>query len=214
MKKKNCIMVFLKYPRNGEVKTRLAATIGNEIATHIYKNLCEITFEQCLLLQKNDDIDILLFCASDKDIGKVNKWTDNSFISRSQRGNDLGERLHNAFEQVFCEGYNKCAVIGTDAPEISAYIIEQAFFALDNNDYVIGETEDGGYYLLGMKEYNPKIFEEISWSTNTVYKRTTEIIYSLNKTVFNLPILIDIDKEEDLLQLQNSNEVLYARLLK
>lgn len=213
MKKKDCIMVFLKYPRKGEVKTRLAETVGHEIATDIYKNLCEITFEQCLLLQKNEAVDILLFCASDKDIGKVNEWTNNNFISKSQSGDNLGVRLHNAFEHVFYEGYNKCVVIGTDAPEISANIIEQAFIALDNNDYVIGEAQDGGYYLLGMKEYNPKIFEEISWSTNTVYKRTTEIIYSLNKTVFNLPILIDIDREEDLLQLQNSNEVLYARLL-
>lgn len=211
---KNCIIVFLKYPRIGEVKTRLAASIGQEIASHIYKNLCEITFEQCLLFRERYDTDIQLFCTPDKDLRKVMEWTNNNFIYKCQKGNSLGERLHHAFEEVHNEGYHKYMVIGTDAPEISADILEHALHALDDHDYILGKADDGGYYALGMKEFSPHVFENIKWSTDTVYKMTKNIMHSMNKKVCTLPfVLNDIDSEGDLLLLQKRNITLYSKLL-
>ena len=104
--------------------------------------------------------------------------------------------LH-AFSILFQQGYQKIIIIGTDCFELSSSILLDAFTALDNNEVVIGPSADGGYYLLGMQQLFPFLFEEKAWSTDTVYDSTIQQLKMHQISYYTLPILNDIDTEED-----------------
>ena len=106
-------------------------------------------------------------------------------------------RMEAAFQEAFDAGANKVLIIGSDCPELSGEILEQAFELLDQHDFVLGPVPDGGYYLLGMRHLEPAVFRDIVWSTETVGAKTLEKIADLGKTVVLLPMLDDIDEAED-----------------
>ncbi|MEP7147178.1 MAG: DUF2064 domain-containing protein, partial [bacterium] len=107
-------------------------------------------------------------------------------------------KMKNAFENIFKEGFKKAVLIGTDTPEISGEIIENAFYELSGNDFTIGPSFDGGYYLLGMKMMNDELFEDMLWSTGEVFEKTTLKIKKLNKKIYILKKLHDVDNVNDL----------------
>ncbi len=187
---KELLIVFIKNIQPGKIKTRLAATVGNDMAVKIYRALLERTQQEAL----NVNCDRCVFYSSFIEIN--GRWKDNLFIKKTQRGEDLGERMSNAFIDTM-PPYHKVILIGGDIANISAKIIQEGFKKLNTHDLVLGPTHDGGYYLIGMKTPTPHIFENIEWSTNTVAKKTIENINELNKTYFLLPTLSDIDYEED-----------------
>lgn len=115
-----------------------------------------------------------------------------------QVGNDLGIRMQNAFINTFEQGNEEVAIIGTDCLELTSAIIMNAFAWLKNHDVVIGPAKDGGYYLLAMKQMHPKLFKNIAWSTPVVLNQTLAICLQENLSVYQLPELSDIDKENDL----------------
>jgi rSAM/selenodomain-associated transferase 1 len=191
----NALIVFVKNLIEGCVKTRLAATLGNEGAMDIYKQLL-----------KNTQHTILTF-ATDKivfysDFIEEEIWGNNVFQNEIQEGTDLGERMKNAFKSSFTVGYEKIVIIGTDCPGINKSILENGFTALNNSDIVIGPTVDGGYYLLGMKKEYPFLFENIKWSTDKVLQQTIDLCNKNRLSYFLLPELSDIDEEKDLIHLQ------------
>ena len=104
--------------------------------------------------------------------------------------------LH-AFDTLFQQGYQKIIIIGTDCFELSSFILLDAFTALDEKEVVIGPSEDGGYYLLGMRQFFPFLFEEKAWSTDSVYSSTVQQLVIQNIRYEILPILNDIDTEDD-----------------
>ena len=106
--------------------------------------------------------------------------------------------MNNAFAFIFREGYNKVVIIGTDCPELSAGLIMSAFVYLQTNDVVIGPAEDGGYYLLGLKEPQPQLFKNMKWSTSSVLPDTICSCETSLLRYFLLPVLNDIDEEKDL----------------
>lgn len=190
MKPKRLLIVFAKNILLGKVKTRLAATIGTQAAFEVYKHLVELTEEQTDQL-KECDVHVWF-----SDVIIEEKWPNHpKFV---QQGIDLGERMENAFIYGFSQGYTDIIGIGTDLPELSAAIMEQAFDALHSSETVFGPAADGGYYLLGMKTLHLEIFRNQAWSTEGLLDETLSRLRASDKRVALLPVLNDIDTLEDL----------------
>lgn len=188
----NVLLVFQKNPVLGKVKTRLAASVGDEKALQIYKALLNHTKE--VVSKVNAQIHIYYSDhIIDQDI-----WENLQCVKHLQSGNDLGDRMANAFSKAFeISTIKKVVIIGTDCAELNKSILKDSFNALETSDFVIGPAVDGGYYLLGMREFNPVIFKQINWSTSTVFKSTMTKIQELGMDAFLLPTLSDVDTFQD-----------------
>ncbi|MBT8234168.1 MAG: glycosyltransferase [Saprospiraceae bacterium] len=187
----NALIIFIKNPELGRCKTRLAATVGDEKALEVYKNLLAHT------RRVTCDIDVSRYLFYDKNINPNDDWKDSLFIKSVQSNGDLGDRMQNAFDTVL-NTHDKVIIIGSDCPELNSSVLDKAFNALEENDLVIGPTHDGGYYLLGMKKASPFLFNEMEWSVDSVFNSTVERIKKENKTYFVLETLSDLDNEDDL----------------
>lgn len=189
---KRALIIFARNEVVGKVKTRLAATIGNEKAFLIYKRLLKHIFHitSALTFQKT-------VFYSDY-IEQQDLWDNAIYGKALQQGADLGEKMKNAFAHVFAEGAKSAVIIGTDCPQLSSKILQKAFAALAHYDIVIGPANDGGYYLLAMKKLYAPLFSGITWSTHLVLAQTLERCKQLNLSFFQLPPLTDVDNEEDL----------------
>ena len=191
------LIVFLKYPKNGKVKTRLAKNFDESFATEFYKLCVErliAEFNSELL----NDADIFLYCSDIEEIDPARNWLGTEFIySYQQRGN-LGIRMWSAFEELFKSGYKKAVIVGTDIPDLNSEIINNSFELLNKYDSVIGPSSDGGYYLLGIKQNHPELFEEINWSTSRVLNETLKRLENLKLSNYLLNKLIDIDTADNL----------------
>jgi len=183
------LIIFVKNIKVGKVKTRLAKTIGNDAAFEVYKILVDKTemATQKLPFKKH-----IYF--SDNVIDS--KWVDD--YKTVQNGADLGERMKNAFEDGFKNGYKKIVLIGSDLPDINESIIKNAFEVLKFKDTVFGPAEDGGYYLIGMKRLCNQIFDTKPWSQSHLLKVTLQEMKSMNISFGLTQTLNDIDTFEDL----------------
>lgn len=197
---KEALIIFAKNAEAGKVKTRLAATIGDEKALSVYLQLLSHTAS----VTSNLPMDKFVFYSNQ--IIKDDAWDDAVFYKELQKGNDLGERMENAFENLFEKGYRKIVIIGTDCPELTAGIITNAFTCLETRDVIIGPALDGGYYLLGITQLHASLFQNIPWSTSTVLKDTTDRCRALNLNYRLLPTLNDIDEEKDLIYFEKRKE--------
>ncbi|WP_456438552.1 TIGR04282 family arsenosugar biosynthesis glycosyltransferase [Psychroserpens sp.] len=187
---KNALIVFTRNPELGKCKTRLAKTLGNQSALEIYKYLLQHTAN----VAKKVNASRYVFYS--ENINHNDVWNVAHFRKKLQTGNNLGERMHNAFNELLNASYEKVVIIGSDLLDLSEDIIEQAIQKLDTNDVVIGPAEDGGYYLLGMKTLHSEIFINKAWGTETVRKDTIEDLQ--NSNVCLLKELNDIDTFEDM----------------
>lgn len=188
--KKEALIIFVRNPVLGKVKTRIAATIGDENALAIYKHLLQYTKQIVSLV----DVTKHIFYADE--LNGNDLWDGNEKYLQS--GVDLGDRMKNAFNCVFAKGYSKVIIIGSDCFELTPDILKSAFDKLDRSDIVIGPAKDGGYYLLGMGKPNPYLFDNIQWSTNRVLYETMEIIKENKLSCNLLPELTDVDEAKDI----------------
>jgi rSAM/selenodomain-associated transferase 1 len=188
---KNLLLVFTRNPDLGKVKTRLAQTVGDQIALDIYKFLLKKTRE----VSSEVSADKAVYYS--ERIREDDIWDAGIFQKHLQVGEDLGIRMLHAFKNGFEAGYEKVMIIGSDLYDLSSEDIEKAFTALAANDLVIGPAEDGGYYLLGMKSLHTTIFKHKDWSTETVREDTLEDLK--DKKVKLLEFKNDIDEYEDIL---------------
>lgn len=192
MNNSTALLIFVKNPQLGKVKTRLAKSIGNEKALNIYSHLLQITRTVCLQTNFNRYLFYSDF------INRKDDWHENEFLKHLQIGDDLGERIKHAFEFVFKLGHSKVIIIGSDCPTISSQYLKEAEQALNTKDVVFGPSEDGGYYLLGMKKIIPALFENQPWSTDQLLKNSIHKIEQLQLSHYLLSMLNDIDTLEDL----------------
>lgn len=190
--RKNLLIIFCKNPELGKVKTRIAATLGEEKALAIYYKLINYTQQTTIPLS----FDKIVYYSNH--IDREDSWSNDHYHKALQKGNDLGERMANAFSDSFKLGYTSICIIGTDCIEITSEIIEEAFSVLVENDAVIGPAKDGGYYLLGMNQLHESLFTDKNWSTDSVFTNTTKDFSKLNLKFSILKILNDIDHEKDL----------------
>lgn len=188
---KNILIIFIRNPAFGKVKTRLARALGATEALRIYSILLDKTRLAAIDVKAERHLYYSDFVANN------DEWPTALFQKKQQSAGNLGARMEAAFQDVFNAGADKAVIIGSDCPELSGAILEQAFAALDQHDFVIGPVFDGGYYLLGMRRMEPSLFRDISWSTNTVRARTMDKIATLGKHTALLPMLRDIDEAED-----------------
>lgn len=193
--KDNNLILFLKYPEKGKVKTRLAKDIGNEKALLIYKKLVSKILNQ--IDSNNYNISIYYFPENKKN--EVKKWINLPNIKYlPQSGDDLGARMLNAFKDSISLKYIKTVIIGTDCLEINDNIISKSFYLLDDSNLVLGPATDGGYYLIGLKAVVETIFQDIHWSTEKVLKQTINKAKEIKLSYKFLDFLSDIDTLEDL----------------
>jgi uncharacterized protein len=186
------VIVFVRHPQLGKVKTRLAQTLGNEKALAIYKLLLQHTYS----LVQNGKIPVYIYYTDA--VVEDDLWQGSYIIKKQQQGADLGMRISHAFNDVFAAGHQKAIIIGSDCYELTASILIAAFNALEQSDAVIGPATDGGYYLLGLTQPMPTLFEGIAWSTPTVAAATLAKLNDLQCSVTMLQPLNDIDEEKDL----------------
>ncbi|NND32370.1 MAG: glycosyltransferase [Saprospiraceae bacterium] len=153
----NALIIFLRLPELGKVKTRLARTIGEVQALEIYKQLIDITFG----LIDHDHFTTYLYFDPDIDQTLVPPNCE----ARIQSGDSLGVRMHRAFDEIL-DKHKHAVIIGADCPYITTDLINHAFSLLETDDVVIGPASDGGYYLLGLRENNPLLFSEVRWGSD------------------------------------------------
>lgn len=194
----NALIIFLKYPEPGKVKTRLAQEVGAEKAAGLYRLFAEAVLRQTV--DKNYKRFVFYFPPENRD--KIINWIGSGPEFYPQTGNNLGERLVDAFNRIFQRGAKRVVVIGTDSPQIDSGIILRAFGELGKNQCVIGPSHDGGYYLLGLSSFQKDIFQDIDWSTDKVLKQTTDRLDRPGISFSLLDKLFDIDTISDLQRVQ------------
>ncbi len=188
---KHLLIVFVKNIILGKVKTRLAKTIGDVGAFNIYYQLYSITEKESGKVTSDRHIYF-------SDVIIPSGWEGGEkFV---QDGEDLGERMKNAFQNGFDQGYEKIVLIGSDLPNITKDIINSGFDALQESKITFGPAHDGGYYLIGMSEMNTSIFEDKPWSQPTLLENTLQELSEQKISVSLLEPLNDIDTFEDLVQ--------------
>ncbi|CAN5263746.1 TIGR04282 family arsenosugar biosynthesis glycosyltransferase [soil metagenome] len=183
------LIIFVKNPVPGQVKTRIARTVGDDQAVAVYQHLLRYTQNvvrsfkgQCVVYYGDF-------------INPEDGWT--GYQKYQQLGNDLGERMSHAFEEQFREGAERVVIVGSDCFEITPEHLNQAFDELKTTDVVIGPATDGGYYLLGMTQFHPFLLENMPWSQPLLCQLTESIIRQHGLTYCRLDLLTDIDEWAD-----------------
>jgi uncharacterized protein len=185
------LIVFVKSPRPGLVKTRLAAAVGAVHAAALYRAMAERVLRETASHRR-----VVFFDPPDSgaDIGT---WLPTE-TCRPQSTGDLGARMASAFQWAFDGGADRVVLIGTDVPALSGDDVSGAFDALTRHDLVLGPAFDGGYYLIGLRQPAPALFDGITWSTPAVLGQTLELAESLGLTTTPLAARGDVDTVDDL----------------
>lgn len=186
------LIVFLKAPRPGAVKTRLAATLGASEACTAYRRLVETLLRRLAALEK-----VELCFAPDDASSEIAGWAQPTWRLRAQGAGDLGRRLDHAFRRAFDEGAKRVVIIGSDCPDVGTNDIQAAWTALLSHDVVLGPAADGGYWLIGLRAPQPKLFADIPWSTKGVLRETLERSRGSGLKTHLLRELTDVDTETD-----------------
>jgi len=191
------LIIFLKNPVLGKVKTRLAATIGADKALEVYQLLLERTQE----ITEQLPFDKVVYYSDAIMVDDI--WHQNLYKKEVQQGNDLGEKMQQAFAQGFAQGYKYICLIGSDCYELSDEVITDALEKLQTVDLVLGPCLDGGYYLIGLKTLHPEFFQNKKWSTDSVLQDTLQDAKNKKITFALLPTLTDVDEEKDLISIDD-----------
>ena len=185
----NALIVFARRPALGQVKTRIAKTMGDAGALLVYEKLLDKTRETIQHLSAS------VFIYYSEQSGPEADWGRKVEVVY-QQGRDLGARMQNAFQECLTK-HERVVLVGSDCPGITPGIVNDAFEALNNSEVVLGPTEDGGYYLIGMKSLQNDLFENMMWSTSNVYEETIQRLENNDTSYLSLPLLFDVDEEED-----------------
>jgi rSAM/selenodomain-associated transferase 1 len=191
-----CTIIFAKDPADANIKTRLGAQIGPAAAAELYK---------CFLLDALDTLNKLAmpfeiaFHPPQSEL-RVKSILGNSYHYMPQQGDDVGQRMKNAFLAAFDKDYKKVIVIGSDIPDLPVHFLKSAFVSLETNDAVVGPAADGGYYLIGFTNtsFVPQVFDDISWSSDCVFKKTLGILKKHTDRIQFCDRWYDIDTLNDL----------------
>jgi uncharacterized protein len=186
------LIVFVKAPRVGAVKTRLAQEIGAERACDAYQELV-----RAVLAKIEPLANVQLRYSPDDAQSEVQPWRKSSWTTTAQGAGDLGERLARAFSDAFKSGTSRVVIIGSDCPWLDVADIEEAWSELESHDVVLGPARDGGYWLIGLRGPLPELFAGIAWSTPDVLKQTIERASARDLRVRLLRELRDVDTFED-----------------
>lgn len=203
-----CLLLFLREPQLGQVKTRLATTMGDTKALAIYRAMVRILLQQlsglsdCQLricLTPDDAEEALRFWLLSEIIDDGRVVLDHEQVDfHAQGGGDLGDRLGRAFQRAFDAGYEKVGAIGSDCIDLSGRWVNTAFALLnDRHQLVIGPCPDGGYHFLATQQHHAALFQGIPWSSSQTFSATMKAAEAEALAAYTLPLLGDIDTEAD-----------------
>ena len=208
-REKRCIVIFARYPEKGAVKSRLAPVLGEGLVVSLYE---AFVVDLLATLEKSGHPFRIAFTPEERVGGIVRCFGRHECFP--QAGMDLGERMKNAFQRCFSDGFASVVIIGSDIPDLPPEVFAEAFAALDNSGAVIGPAADGGYYLIGFRKetFTPEVFGGIAWSTGTVFAETVARLKQAGVGVHRLPLWQDVDTPEDLRDLiRRHRETPFAR---
>jgi rSAM/selenodomain-associated transferase 1 len=186
------LIVFVKNSIPGKVKTRIAKDIGDEKAMELYNILKAHTAD----ISAQADADKWVFYADY--IENNDFFNESLFDKKLQADAEFGMRMQTAFDEGFAVGHDKIVLICSDCYELNSDHIREAFRLLDHKEAVLGPAFDGGYYLIGLRKMYSVLFDEKSWSTNSVLSDTIEDLNSLEISYDLLEPLSDIDLAADI----------------
>lgn len=189
------LIVFVKHPQPGAVKTRLAAAIGPDAAAELYRTLVEHVLEATA--PAAGEYERFVFFDPEGALSQMRAWLPGTRLL-AQCSGDLGARISDAFARAFGRGAERVALVGTDIPDVSRETVREALAALDAADVVIGPARDGGYYLVALRAPRPELFADIPWSTPTVVEETRARAAAEGLTARELSPLPDMDTLDDL----------------
>jgi hypothetical protein len=197
---KKAIIIMAKVPEAGKVKTRLQPFLTPEQSAELSNAFLQDAESKAHSVTEN-----LIVAVSPFD--KRDRLTDilqHKPLLIEQTGETLGDKMFNAFKVAFEKGLDSVVMFGTDSPTFPADYIEQAFEFLElETDVVLGKTEDGGFYLLGLKILDTRIFENVSWSSAETFEQIWQNIMNLKLHLREIPSWYDVDEKEDFERLQN-----------
>jgi len=178
------------------VKSRLAADLHEDMVLDLYK--CFVSDMMEMLARSG--YPVITFFHPPESRQKIIQWLGNGHKLLPQEGDDLGERMKNAFKTVFSQGLKSAILIGSDSPDLPGLIIDRALISLKDHDAVLGPSYDGGYYLIGFRAdtFLPRTFDEIPWSTPEVFIKTLDVMEKAGLKVHILPEWRDVDTINDL----------------
>ncbi|HEX8392086.1 MAG TPA: TIGR04282 family arsenosugar biosynthesis glycosyltransferase [Longimicrobium sp.] len=191
------MLVFLRAPELGRVKTRLAASIGPHAALRIYQRLAEHTITEARGLAA-EGVEVRVHHTPADARLAMKEWLGDGLTLLPQAEGDLGARMRDAFGRAFADGCAQVVIIGSDLPEMSGALLRRAFAALDGADAVIGPARDGGYYLLGLTHPVAGVFDGVAWSTAEVFDATMRRLRAAGFEPVVLETLRDVDEAQDL----------------
>jgi rSAM/selenodomain-associated transferase 1 len=186
------LVIFVRNPILGQVKTRLAKDIGDERALAIYLQLLEHT------LKITRSLSFRKFIYYADEVSDYDLWSVPGYTKRMQSGTNLGERMLNSFKELFEQGFTRIVIIGSDCLQLQTENLQEAVTLLESNTAVIGPASDGGYYLLGLTKLYPELFVNKPWSTNQVLTKTIDDFNNQGISYALLEELSDIDDITDL----------------
>jgi rSAM/selenodomain-associated transferase 1 len=169
IKAEGLIVVVAKAPQVGKVKTRLCPPLNHSQAARLYTGFLLDTVELALQVP---NAQVKVVCPSRQDAHELQRILPQAVSYIAQQGTGLTAALSEAFEVGLALGYSKVLCISSDNPTLPGQYLEKAFQFLENNELVLGPTEDGGYYLIGASQVYPFLFEGMTWSTDTVLAET------------------------------------------
>lgn len=193
------VIVFLKAPIPGLVKTRLVPHFGARGATTLYRAMAMDLLDRLASLT-GVDVEIRFAPARQKPL--VRDWLGSRWPLAPQRGRDLGARMVGAFGAAFRASCTRCVIVGSDVPELPARLVTSALEHLEREDVVLGPSHDGGYYLVGLREPHRELFTGMPWSTDQVLAETIRRARRKGLRVHLLRALADIDEPADVARLR------------
>lgn len=206
IKGKNQLIVYVRNPEPGKVKSRLIPALGETLACDIYLSLLKNLNKELLDIE----VPIRISYPDDPPSGEVFSPQYTHSYSK-QIGGTLGDRMYNDLSKALAEGFEKVCLIGSDIPDLNADIITSAFNAIQNNQVALGPTFDGGYYLIGCGKSSgleKSWFSTIEWSSSSVWQDTVIAIENSGTKVKGLGKLRDIDIPEDLRHFPKFKEII------
>jgi uncharacterized protein len=189
--KERCLIIFIRYPEKGRVKTRLAQYLGDDLTLDLYKHFLFDILTMCRMI----DAEIMIAYSISEQRKDDSLFFSEQYMHFCQKGDDLGQRMFNALCEAAERGCNKCVLLGSDIPDLPAAIINDAYKALDSQDITLGPSADGGYYLIGFRSerIDNSIFDKVKWGTESVLKDTLENIEKTGMSFSLLQEWCDID---------------------
>jgi rSAM/selenodomain-associated transferase 1 len=197
-----------KAPRPGKVKTRLCPPLTGEQSAALNTCFLRDTTENLAQVAASGSASGIISYTPVGDEALFDGLLPGDFALIAQRGDGFGERLLASAEDILSCGFASVCLIDSDSPTVPASCFEQAVAALarPGDRIVLGPSHDGGYYLIGLKHPHPEPFQDIHWSTSTVFAETVAAAETAGIEMVRLPLWYDVDDQATL-------EVLEAELL-